>query len=155
MSTTEKKSLEKKPSILLIEDDEEISSILAELIEMWGYQVVKAPTLPLALIKVNNQKFNIIILDLVLKKVSGTKLLEQIRRNSSSMNNTTPIILHSGNIETDLFTRYRGEINDALVKPSPNDLIKEKLAFWVDKKHVSTNLKFSFIKDTFGKREGA
>ena len=59
--------LDKKQSILLIEDDEEISSILAELMEAWGYQVIKAQTLPSALIKVNNQKFNIIILDLVLK----------------------------------------------------------------------------------------
>jgi CheY-like chemotaxis protein len=153
MNTAEKKPIDKRPSILLIEDDDEISSILAELMESWGYQVVKAQTLPSALIKVNNQKFNIIILDLILKKVSGIKLLEQIRRNSNSMNNATPIILHSGNLETDLFSRYKGEINDALVKPSPNDLIKEKLAFWVDKKHVSPNHKFAFVKDTLTKRE--
>lgn len=146
-------SVAKKPSILLIEDDEEIASILAELMESWGYQVVQAQTLPLASIKVSNQKFNLIILDLLLKKVSGTKLLDQIRRNNNSMNHSTPIILHSGNIETDIFTRYKGEINDALVKPSPSDLIREKLAFWVEKKHVSPNNKFAFVKDTFSKQK--
>lgn len=128
--------IDKKSSVLIIEDDPSVSDALSELIESWGYQVVVAESLPLARIKINNQKFNIILLDLLLKKTSSVILLEQIRGNLSSINHSTPIILHSGNLETDLFKKYHGEISDALVKPSSSEIIKEKLALWCNKKHT-------------------
>ena len=90
---------EKKKCVLVIDDEEEIVNTLTEMIEQWDYTVVSAQTLPAALIKVNNQKFNVIILDVMLKKVSGIKILEQIRKNHMSMNHHTPVLLHSGYLE--------------------------------------------------------
>lgn len=144
MAVTDKK----KPSILIIDDEDEITQALMELIEAWGFSAFTAPTLPSALIKVNNQKFNIIILDIMLRKISGLKLLEQIRRNSASMNFTTPIILHSGHIDTHIFDRYKGEIDDALVKPSGTDLIKEKILYWAERRHAGPHGgRLSFVKN--------
>lgn len=142
----------KKKSILLIDDDEDFLALTAELIKSIGYNVVYAHTLPLSLIKVNNQSFNVILLDLCLKRVSGLKVLEQIRRNHLSMNHNTPIILLSGNIDPHIMKDYKHEIDDAMVKPVPLELLQTKLNAWDEKKHPSLPIKNSYVQEYVQKK---
>ncbi|MCB9073378.1 MAG: response regulator [Bdellovibrionaceae bacterium] len=140
-------SSERKKSILVIDDEEDILNLLSEMISDWDYSVVVAQTLPAALIKINNQRFNVIVLDIMLKKISGIKILEQIRKNHMSMNHFTPIILHSGYISPDIVEEYKGEFDDALVKPAEMNLIRQKLTDWEDKRHSTTNSKLTYIQE--------
>lgn len=131
---------DKKKSILIIDDEEDILSTLTSIITGFEYTAVCAQTLPAALIKVNNQAFNVILLDVRLKHDSGLKVVDQIRRNHMSMNHETPLILHSGNIDPDLIDRYRMDIDDALVKPASIDTIRNKLQLWDSKKHIKNTI---------------
>jgi CheY-like chemotaxis protein len=138
---------EKKKSILIIDDENEVLESLMEIILQWDYTVVVAQTLPAALIKINNQKFNVILLDIMLKKVSGLKILDLIRRNHMSMNHDTPVILHSGHIDPNIIQCHKGEFNDALVKPAEMSVIKEKIDLWETKKHYSPSARITYVQD--------
>lgn len=142
----------KKKSILLIDDDEDFLTITAELIKSIGYNVVCAHTLPLSLIKINNQAFNVILLDLCLKKVSGLKVIDQIRRNHLSMNHNTPIVLLSGHIDPHIMKDYKHEIDDAMVKPAPLELLQTKLNAWDEKKHSALPIKNSYVQEYVQKK---
>lgn len=123
-------------SVLIIDDDNDILLALTEVVETLEYTAVAAQTVPMALIKINNQSFNCILLDLHLKKVSGLKLVQQIRRNGHSRNHDTPIILHSGHLETALLDQQKKDIDDAIVKPASLNVIREKITFWSQRKHI-------------------
>ena len=133
------KSAEKKHTILIVEDQLDLMETLTELFANWDYNVVQATTLPDALSKVSNQKFSLIFLDIMLQKTSGLKVLENIRRNVSSTNFQTPVILHSASIEIETFDHYKGDFNDAIVKPASSEAIRKKIDYWVNKTHVSSN----------------
>ena len=128
--------MKKRPSILIIEDDEDLSEALAEIVHNFHFVPITADTIPLALIKINNQTFDTILLDLCLKNASGLKFVQQIRRNYLSRNHDTPIILHSGQIEEKVIDQQKVDIDDAIVKPANLELLKEKLTYWSQRRHL-------------------
>ncbi len=142
----------KKKSILLIDDEDDILCLMEEMITQLDYNVVCAKTVPSALIKINNQYFILILLDLCLKKVSGLRVIDQIRRNHLSMNNNTPIILHSGHIEPSIMKKYSHEIDDALVKPVSLEILQKKLLAWDEKKHSVLPIKNTYVQEYVQKK---
>ncbi|CAM3373373.1 response regulator transcription factor [Marinicrinis lubricantis] len=68
--------------ILLIEDDREISQLIASHLKQENYTVVAAFDGEEAAELFRKEKFDLILLDLMLPKVSGMDLLKQIRETS-------------------------------------------------------------------------
>jgi ActR/RegA family two-component response regulator len=66
--------------------------------------MIWAKTLSEGLMKLNNQKFSCVLLDLQLEKHSGLKLIQQVRNPNSTkqLNADTPIILMSGYLKGDV-----------------------------------------------------
>lgn len=128
--------MKKRPSILIVEDDEDLSQALSEIIHNFQFIPITANTIPLALIKINNQTFDAILLDLCLKNASGLKFVQQIRRNYLSRNHDTPIILHSGHIQENVLDQQKIDIDDAIVKPANIELLQEKLIYWSQRRHT-------------------
>lgn len=77
-------------TILLIEDDAEISAMLAAYLETENFRVVKAYDGKEALEKWKNQKFNLVLLDLMIPVISGMDVLQHIRKES-----VVPVIIIS------------------------------------------------------------
>lgn len=144
--------VDKKHTLLIVEDQQDLLESLTDLFASWDYNVVQAQTLQDALSKVVNQKFSVIFLDIMLQKTNGLKVLEQVRRNVSNVNFQTPIILHSASIEMDIFDQYKGDFNDAIVKPSDVEHIKKKIEYWVNKKHVSQSHNAVFVNEYLFKK---
>lgn len=68
--------------ILLVDDDIEISNLLAELLEMEGFEVDVAHDGEEALERLNSQH-NIVLLDINMPKLNGIETLKRIRQNYS------------------------------------------------------------------------
>lgn len=104
----------KKPRIFLIEDDKTISLLIENALKNKGYDVVCVDNGKDALDSLTNERFDLIILDLILPEIDGLKVLEKMRLD----NNHTPVIIISG--KTSPMDRVEGlkrGANDYLIKP--------------------------------------
>lgn len=79
----------KKESILVVEDEEKIARLLELELEFEGYQVTKAMDGISALEQYRINKWDLILLDVMLPGLSGIEILRRIRMNDG----LTPILL--------------------------------------------------------------
>lgn len=85
--------METKKSVILVEDEKSIMMILEKLFESNGFDVIKALDGLEAINMLNKRHFDIMILDLMLPKLSGFKLLDIIREDSNILK--IPVIVLS------------------------------------------------------------
>ena len=81
-------------SILIIEDDQEISKLLSVMLTTTGRDIVLAYSGTEGLLQLKNTSFDLIVLDLMLPGKSGEELIEEIREESS-----IPIIVISAKVD--------------------------------------------------------
>jgi len=84
-------SSEKKISILLVEDEENLHEALKLNLELEGYEVSSAFDGPQALTAIQQEYFNLIILDVMLPGIDGISIAETVR----VQNNDMPILMLS------------------------------------------------------------
>ncbi|MEY3397851.1 MAG: hypothetical protein RL220_445 [Bacteroidota bacterium] len=77
--------------ILLVEDEESLSSVIKLNLELEGYKVIVASNGAVALDKFRNQAFDLCILDVMLPQVDGLTVCETIRLEG----NKTPVLFLS------------------------------------------------------------
>ena len=82
--------------ILIVEDDTEINNVLKESLMASGYECQQAFSGTEALLYIKNDKFSLIILDLMLPGLSGEEVLKEVRKQVN-----TPIIVLSSKDELD------------------------------------------------------
>ena len=106
--------------ILLVEDEKSIRSAVAAYLEREGYWVTPAEDGQVALDEFEKHKFDVIVLDLMLPKVSGEEVCRRIRNASD-----VPIImLTAKGEEADRIAGLELGADDYLVKPfSPRELV--------------------------------
>jgi Response regulators consisting of a CheY-like receiver domain and a winged-helix DNA-binding domain len=103
-----------KPSILLAEDEENLHEALKLNLELEGYEVTSAFTGSQALQKIENEYFDLLILDVMLPDVDGISITETIR----VQNNGVPIlILSAKNASSDRVLGLKKGADDYLTKP--------------------------------------
>lgn len=99
--------------ILIIDDDEDLSFIISEMLESYGYKVTCAETADKAFELLENNTFNLILLDINLPGSDGFEICAELRRTS-----TTPVIFASARTsETDRVTGFDIGGDDYLPKP--------------------------------------
>lgn len=103
-----------KPSILLVEDEENLHEALKLNLELEGYEITSAFTGSEALQKIQSEYFDLIILDVMLPDVDGISITETIR----VQNNHVPIlILSAKNTSSDRVLGLKKGADDYLTKP--------------------------------------
>jgi two-component system alkaline phosphatase synthesis response regulator PhoP len=103
-----------KPSILLVEDEENLHEALKLNLELEGYEITSGFTGSEALQKIQNEYFDLIILDVMLPDVDGISITETIR----VQNNQVPIlILSAKNTSSDRVLGLKKGADDYLTKP--------------------------------------
>ena len=103
-----------KPSILLVEDEENLHEALKMNLEMEGYQVTSAYDGLSALKAVENEYFDLIIMDIMLPEIDGINVTQNIRIT----NNEVPIlILSAKNTSEDKVLGLKKGADDYLTKP--------------------------------------
>lgn len=107
-------SPEKKISILLVEDEENLHEALKLNLELEGYEVTSAFDGAAALKAVQGEYFDLIILDVMLPEMDGINVTETIRIS----NNEVPIlILSAKNSSADRVLGLKKGADDYLTKP--------------------------------------
>jgi len=100
--------------ILLVEDEENLHEALRLNLELEGYQVVSAMDGMQALKALQNQYFDLMILDIMLPEMDGIEVLETIR----VQNNELPVlILSAKNTSADRVMGLKKGADDYLTKP--------------------------------------
>jgi len=107
-------STDKKISILLVEDEENLHEALKLNLELEGYEITSAYNGSAALKAVSDEYFDLIILDVMLPELDGISVTETIRLQ----NNDIPIlILSAKNSSADRVLGLKKGADDYLTKP--------------------------------------
>ncbi len=130
-----------KKEILIIDDDEDLSFIISEMLESYGYSVTCAGNSEKAFELLSENSYHLILLDINLPDTTGFELCSELRRVS-----TVPVIFASARTsETDRITGFDIGGDDFLPKPYSmkellsrvNALIRRTYGFSQEEKIVS------------------
>lgn len=100
--------------ILLVEDEWKLRRIAADFLKRENFNVIEAEDGEEALNFIISQKFDLIILDLMLPKINGWELLKEVRSKDS----TIPVImLTARGSEEDILKGYEMKADEYIVKP--------------------------------------
>jgi two-component system alkaline phosphatase synthesis response regulator PhoP len=103
-----------KPSILLVEDEENLHETLKMNLELQGYQVTSAFDGVQAMKAVQNEYFDLIIMDVMIPEVDGFSVTQNIRLTNTEV----PIlILSAKDTSADRVTGLKKGADDYLTKP--------------------------------------
>lgn len=102
-----------KRRILIVDDDEDLSFIISEMLENHGYSVSCAESGEMAFAKLADETFHLLLLDINLPGTTGFELCQELRKVSN-----VPVIFASARTsETDRITGFDIGGDDYLPKP--------------------------------------
>lgn len=127
--------------ILLVEDDEEFSSFMGDLlVQHWGHEVTAVFTGKSAVQKAGESHYDLVLLDIFLLDGLGHEFIEPIRAHSPGIN----IIAMTGHNSPDLELTVRAKgVSYYMIKPFELASLKTVI------EHLATK---SSIQDTKGER---
>jgi two-component system response regulator VicR len=103
-----------KAHLLYVEDDESLSFVTCDHLELQGYRITHCISGRTALEAVNNQIFDLCILDVMLPEMDGFELAENIRRQNAHI----PILfLTAKSLKEDKIQGLRLGADDYITKP--------------------------------------
>lgn len=105
---------DKAASILLVEDEENLQEALKLNLEMEGYEVTSAFDGPSALRSLQNEYFDLVILDIMLPEIDGITVLETLRLQHSAL---PVLILSAKSSSADKVLGLKKGADDYLTKP--------------------------------------
>ncbi len=113
---------------LIADDDIDLARALAESLERdVGVKAVIASKVSEALMKLNNQRFDAVLLDLRFEHQSGEQVLEHMRTEPTEKNRTTPVLVISGHIDPVVLKRIVTKVQGVLVKPFDRGTVIDKV----------------------------
>jgi DNA-binding response OmpR family regulator len=110
-----------KKKILVVEDDNSLRDILVDSLNMSNYSVLQAADGEEAVNSVAENKPDLILLDLLLPKMDGFKVLEKIRHDSDAQIAATKVIVLSNLWSNkDILRAQALQIDEYYVKANTN-----------------------------------
>ncbi|MBN2689539.1 MAG: response regulator [Gammaproteobacteria bacterium] len=112
--------MQAKPNILVVDDDQEIRELLTEYLTKYDFLVKSAKNRDEMLHKIQQETFDLILLDLMLPGANGIELCQELRKTS----NIPIIIVTAIDEETDRIIGLEAGADDYVVKPfNPRELV--------------------------------
>jgi len=113
--------VKKENTILVVDDDRAHRTMLRTLLSGWGYKIVEADDGQVAIEKVHEQAFDMILMDIRMLKVSGLEALDGIK----TYNPAIPVIIMTAysSVETAVEALKKGAY-DYLTKPLDFDELR-------------------------------
>jgi DNA-binding response OmpR family regulator len=115
-------------SILVVDDEPELARLLCVKVQSLGHKAQSCAKVSDAMLKLNNQKFDCVLLDLRLEQGSGERIVDSVRSDPGSQNFTTPIFVMSGNLDAAVVKRLGPRVSGVFVKPFDVEALMAKLA---------------------------
>lgn len=114
MESATDNALNRKAHLLYVEDDESLSFVTRDHLEMQGYQVTHCPDGQSALAAINESSFDLCLLDVMLPEIDGYTIAEEIRKNDTQV----PILfLTAKSLKEDRIHGLRLGADDYITKP--------------------------------------
>jgi two-component system, OmpR family, alkaline phosphatase synthesis response regulator PhoP len=114
----------RKATILIVDDESSIREIACRYLEHAGFVVLEARDGLEGLRSARDQQPDVIVLDVMLPKVNGWRVLEELRLNSSLEQRIPVLMLTARGEESDRLRGLESGADDYLVKPfSPRELL--------------------------------
>ena len=128
--------------ILIIEDDVSIHNVIEELLKKESYNTYKAYSGTEAILMLEKEKYDLILLDLMLPAISGEEIIEKV--------NNTPIIVLSAKISSDdkVNCLLKGA-NDYVTKPFDSKELLARIKVQLrdkDKSNIAESLKYKDLE---------
>ena len=115
--------MNKNIRILIVEDNNDINNMLAKLMEKSGYNVVQAYSGTEALLHIEHNEFDLVLLDLMIPGMTGEVLLQNIRKTKEM-----PIIVISAKIDKkDKVKLLNLGADDYITKPFDIDEVSARI----------------------------
>ena len=117
----------RKKRILIVEDEESLLKLETILLTVRGFEVIGAITGKIAIEKIGVEKFDLVLLDIMLPDVDGFEVCRQIRKDPRTA--AVPIIMLTGRKAQD--DHDRGVLCGAdayLVKPFKSAMIIDEIS---------------------------
>ena len=108
----------KKGRILLVEDDRTLSTLVRDILEINKYEVVLCSNGEEGLATFKSQKFDLLLVDIMMPKMDGITMIKEIRRYDQRV----PIMIISAkDMKDDKVEGFRAGADDYVVKPFSTD----------------------------------
>jgi two-component system response regulator HydG len=141
------KTMSDKSTILVVDDDDSHRTMLRTLIGGWGYAVSEADDGSTAIRMVQEQSYDLVLMDVRMVKVSGLEALDEIK----AYNPAIPVIIMTAysSVDTAVDALKQGA-HDYLTKP----LDFEKLKITIERSMEHTRLKAEnrLLRESLGKQ---
>ena len=140
-----------KAHLLYVEDDESLSFVTRDNLELQGYQITYCADGKTALDEIRKQSFDLCILDVMLPEVDGFALAQEIRHKDSQV----PIIfLSAKSLKEDKLHGLRLGADDYMTKPFSIEELMLKIDIFLRRSKVVSTEERQKIQDqhyTIGK----
>ncbi len=135
------------PTVLVVDDDNAHRTMLRALVSGWGYDITEANDGSVAIGKVKEQPYDLILMDIRMLKVSGLEAMEQIK----AYNPAIPVIIMTAysSVETAVAALKNGAY-DYLTKPLDFDKLRLTMARAVE--HIRLKEENKRLKEHLGQR---
>src|SRR6478752_4954655 len=137
---------EEKANILLVEDEENLHETLKLNLEIEGYSVTSAYDGNEAMKMIEEEYFDLIIMDVMLPEMDGISVTENIRLNN---NNVPVLILSAKNTGHDRVLGLKKGADDYLTKPFNLEELLLRIDKLIVKNKKIVDKDFSFNTYTF------
>ena len=97
--------------ILLVDDDDQIRSMVSQILSRVGYEVISTDSGELGLSLFTKNRFDLVMTDIEMPGMDGWTLAHQIKDISAN----TPVILMTGNDEYETRNRFEQSPADQLI----------------------------------------
>lgn len=120
-----------KLSVLVVDDDQDIREYLQDFLQAEGFEVTTLADPTLAIERIRDEVFHLVVLDLMMPKVSGLDLLAQIR----SVDDDIAVIILTGYPSLDTATAsFQHDVSAYIHKPFTPAEFREVIARIAKKK---------------------
>lgn len=114
----------RKPKILICEDDPNLGMVLKNYLELNDYEVVLERDGRLGLAAFQREKFDLVLLDVMMPNMDGFQLAEEIRDVDPDM----PLFfLSAKTMKEDIIKGYKLGADDYITKPFDSDVLLHKI----------------------------
>ncbi len=128
----------RKEKILIVDDDRVVQSLLGRILTLDNYEVDSIRTAEEALIALEKDKFDAMILDLELPGMSGIEFLDRLPQKNIDM----PLVILTGHGSLDSAIKaIRFKVSDYLLKPVKRKDVLESIKKAIMEKQIEQNEK--------------
>ncbi len=137
-----------KPHILYVEDDESLSFVTKDNLELQGYQITYCDNGSKAMEIIKQQSFDLCVLDVMLPGVDGFTIAKEIRK----INADVPIIfLTAKSLKDDKIHGLKIGADDYITKPFSIEELILKVEIFLKRNKITSNKPVEVVQMEIGK----